>query len=888
MITKFNCPHCNKPTEVTETKSISPKFSLEHFKCGHGRIIDIVESTKKQGPLLTALLGQTSFPFQDEGINFLENSGFRALLADEMGLGKGHILTDKVLTPEGYKTIGELKLLDTICNSEGWGSTVIGVHDRGVIPAYEVVFTDDSKVTVDGEHLWKVNTPLRKWQKLPFKIKKTIDLMNDINTTSTNSSGNKNSKWFVPTVSPIHFITQQITIDPYILGLLLGDGCFSQNCITFSSKDEEIINSIKEKYEVKHTDTRKYDYRIINSNLKSQLIDLKLIKHLSSSKFIPESYKINHQEVRLKILQGLMDTDGSIWNNGVVEYSTISERLKNDVKFLVESLGGVCKVTTKIPTFKYKNEVKQGQLCYRIVINIPINPFKLSRKANQWKKNEKYPPVRAIKSITPIGDRKIRCIAVDSKDHLYITNNFIVTHNTIQAIGALRFHKDKLLPSIVICKSIAKYNWLKEILNWLNGEVVPQIITTSSETWFEDFPVHIISYDMVRIHTSLEKDDSQTSRTKKVRPDVEKIMNRAKSIIIDECHYIKNDVSQRTVALKQLCKNKPYIIALSGTPIKNNAGEYFPILNILHPEMFNNRASFLRIYCDSFWNGFTWKTGGLANPKDFKEKTKNFILRREMDDVLPDLPPVRRNNSFVVFEGATEKVYDAAWKDFTKYWENYGSKKDFEFYSQVLVKLNVLRHICGIAKVDAATEFAEEFLTDTNRKLTIFVHHQKVSELLEVKLKEMIKILNDDLGMKIGNPLTLRAEDKEKAGEIIENFQKPENRILIASTLAAGESINLQFCSDSLLLERQWNPANEEQAAIGRFRRIGMERPLNMTYLLAAGKIDDYFTELVEQKRQIFNETMRGEESLSAWNEQSIVMELAEILAQKGREKFHL
>ena len=457
---------------------------------------------------------------------------------------------------------------------------------------------------------------------------------------------------------------------------------------------------------------------------------------------------------------------------------------------------------------------------------------------------------------------------------------------TIQSIGAVVLHKEELLPCIVICKSIAKYNWLSEFLNWLDCGHIPQIISNSNETWFDQFPIHITSYDMIRRLTNISKKPGAISKA--CNPQTQKIFDRAKLIIIDECHYIKNDTAARTIAIKNLCRNKKNIIALSGTPIKNNASEYFPILNILYPEIFSNKSSFLMTYCNSEWNGYTYKTTGLKNPTYFKEKTENFIIRREMDDVLPDLPAVRRNNNFVVLDASVEEIYDKEWKSFCEFYEENEQKKDFAFYNDILARMAKLRHITGLAKIDAAVEFIEEFLTQTNRKITLFIHHQKVAELLEMKLKEKINLLNKDLGMHVGEVLQLKASNIKDAESIINEFKKDNNRVLIASTLAAGESINLQFCSDCLLIERQWNPANEEQAAVGRFKRIGQTNSIGLTYLLAAGTIDDYFTDLVEQKRIIFQETMRGEESLSSWNEQSIIMELADVLIRKGREKFRL
>jgi len=110
-------------------------------------------------------------------------------------------------------------------------------------------------------------------------------------------------------------------------------------------------------------------------------------------------------------------------------------------------------------------------------------------------------------------------------------------------------------------------------------------------------------------------------------------------------------------------------------------------------------------------------------------------------------------------------------------------------------------------------------------------------------------------------------------------------RVMIASTLASGEGINLQFCSDAVILERQWNPANEEQAE-GRFHRFGQKNSVSITYMIASGTIDEYFTELVEIKRSIVASAMDKKEI--QWEQQSLMRELAQILVTKGRERWKL
>jgi len=121
---------------------------------------------------------------------------------------------------------------------------------------------------------------------------------------------------------------------------------------------------------------------------------------------------------------------------------------------------------------------------------------------------------------------------------------------------------------------------------------------------------------------------------------------------------------------------------------------------------------------------------------------------------------------------------------------------------------------------------------------------------------------------------------------MVTNFRENDrSRIMIASTLAAGEGLNLQFCADAVMLERQWNPANEEQAE-GRFHRFGQLHPVTVTYMIASETIDEYFTELVEQKRAIVGSTLDNKDI--QWDQNSLMTELAQILVTKGKKSWKL
>lgn len=458
---------------------------------------------------------------------------------------------------------------------------------------------------------------------------------------------------------------------------------------------------------------------------------------------------------------------------------------------------------------------------------------------------------------------------------------------TIQALVTLAMNRKELLPAIIICKTIAATNWLRETINW--AKVIPQIVSTSKMTCHEQFKIHIVSFDLVARLIN--------------NPSWKKIAERCNTIIIDESHLIKNPTAKRSIAIKELVTGVPSrlselrdmedlyklenkempqkkkVIALSGTPIKNNASEYFTILNILKPEKYYNYASFCQNNVEQYFDnrGNAWKLGGLKYPAEFKRETNNFILRRTMDEVLPDLPKVFRQFKYIELEDEVQKLYNEKLKEFCDFWES-EEKKDM---MEILAKMGILRHMTGLAKINYTIDLLMEFLGSTDRKITIFVHHKDVGEILFNKISSLCS----ELGLV--EPLQLTADcDKQK---VVDEFREGQSRILIASTLASGESINLQFCSDCIMHERQWNPGNEDQAGSGRFRRIGQSAErISLSFPVAVGTIDEYFAELVERKRQIFEEAMSGEKSEVAWNEKGIIMELGELLAQKGKEKWSI
>ena len=315
---------------------------------------------------------------------------------------------------------------------------------------------------------------------------------------------------------------------------------------------------------------------------------------------------------------------------------------------------------------------------------------------------------------------------------------------------------------------------------------------------------------------------------------------------------------------------------MSGTPIKNNAGEYFTVLNLVRPRQFPHYARFVEQDCDSYSNGWGYKIGGLKNPDKFHEETKDFIIRRTKDEVLKDLPEFSRRFNHVELDGKVKKIYAGLLSELEDIL--YDDEMDAsQAGAAKIVIMTKMRHITGLSKVPAVAEFVQDFIESTDRKITVFTHHQDVMDLLAAEVYDLTKIkpllMKGSLSSDDRHKLTMKFKDDNAS------------RIMIASTLAAGEGLNLQFCSDAIMMERQWNPANEEQAE-SRFHRYGQKNAVNVDYTLCSETIDEYFTEIVEQKRAYVAGALDNKEI--QWNENSLMADLAMILVTKGKKAWKL
>jgi len=437
---------------------------------------------------------------------------------------------------------------------------------------------------------------------------------------------------------------------------------------------------------------------------------------------------------------------------------------------------------------------------------------------------------------------------------------------TVQALGLIKLHPAELLPAVIFVPATVKLQWHHEVVRWCGREgFLCQVISNGKEFAAPGFNIYIVTYEMA-------KNDNIWQY---VKDDI-------KFVVLDECQRIKNHLSDRAKAVQKLCKNVPHILPMSGTPIKNNAGEYFTVLNLVQPRRYPNYTRFIEQECDSYNNGWGYKVGGLKNPNRFAEETRDFIIRRTKDEVLKDLPPLSRRFKHVELDGKVKKAYTDLIKelDDIMYDDTMGA---MESGAAKIAIMSKMRHITGLSKVPAVAEFIREFLESNpeDKKLTIFLRHLDVMDLLAAECQPFLNEMALNKPLRISG--TTSSDDRAKVA--LRFREEPKSRLLFATTLAAGEALNLQFCSDAIIMEREWNPANEEQAE-SRFHRYGQSNHVFVDYALVSETIDEYFTELVEQKRAIVSSTLDNKEYV--WDQNSLMADLAMVLVTKGKKAWKL
>lgn len=385
-------------------------------------------------------MGLSSFKQLDQllGAGFEPNT--LNVIGARPGVGKGHPNWLKIPTPNGDKKMGDIKVGDYVFDRNGQPTKVTGVYPRGILETYKVTLNDGRSTIVDGDHIWSY---------YGSRGNLTTKTTSEMYKTGAKTDRGR-SRYAIPTNEPAHFKDKQHFIDPYVIGALIGDGSLLERALTISSNDVEVVEKVAELLNTtprkQHENNFSWQFKLKESSgrrkflrTKDVLADFPETATFSHMKEIPEEYLFTGLDNRMRLLNGLFDTDGSAVRTGNrlhVSYSTTSEKLAKQIRWLLQSCGYLSGLVL---------DEREGR---NITYNVNVldqakrtkGLFTLPRKRKVVesfgrKKARNYDRIQ-IDKIEKTGNlEEITCISVENEEQLYLTNDFIVTHNTAFAIN---------------------------------------------------------------------------------------------------------------------------------------------------------------------------------------------------------------------------------------------------------------------------------------------------------------------------------------------------------------------------------------------------------------------------------------------------------------------
>lgn len=561
-----------------------------------------------------SLLNPSLMDFQRDITHWALRVGKAAIFAD-CGLGKGQPVGSFLLTPKGWVKNSEIDIGNDIIASDGSPYKITGIYHKNKQPTYRIHFSDKSSFVVDLDHLHICRTNNDRQRGNPWRVISTENLLTCGNLRYGKHQKSRN--YDIPIVKDVLFDKRELPICPYSLGVFLGDGHL-KNSFQITCPDDQVVGRVLSELPdgVALHHATGYTWKLVtglsgNKIHHFRMIFKKLGLHgkLSYDKFIPDSYLYASPEERLNLLRGLMDTDGYIDKTGTCLFYSSSEKLRDGVIHLVRSLGGIPTASSKIGKI---NGIEKRR-CYIATFSLNThNPFYLKRKAEKWNPNPRDNG-RWIDRIVYECDQETICISVDSPDNSYVTENFIVTHNTFcQLEWANHVHQHTKKPVLIFAplavsiqtEAEAKKFGIEASISTSNADVVNGI--------------NISNYEKMHRYT----------------PD------QFGGIVLDESSILKAQFGKTRHLLNDFARGIPYRLACTATPAPNDLVEivnHAEFLGIMSAEEIkalyftqdgNNTQKFRlkRHAVSDFWKWVGSWAVALRQPSDLGYADDRFVL----------------------------------------------------------------------------------------------------------------------------------------------------------------------------------------------------------------------------------------------------------------------
>lgn len=444
---------------------------------------------------IVQIMPTAATPASIQKMGFMSADGFG--IANEViqyreGGDNAQPLDSRVLTPTGWRKMGDLQVGDLVTAVDGKPTEIVGVYPKGVRPVYEVRLRNGATVKACHQHLWQVEAG-------SAQVINTLELKDRIE---------RGQLVRLPSLAPVEYAhSEELPIHPYVMGVLLSEGNFqgtvkfTQSWVTGREMIERVQSLLPEGLTLNHFGHQNSEHNITaggggaKNALTTAIQELGLAHHRSWEKFIPEIYLRASVTDRLELLRGIMDGDGHVDTRGVVRFTSSSEQLTFGVQELVRSLGGNCSKVSRTTGVWYTSPAqetpKSARDAYKLLsIHMPLNPFYLPSKVSRWKgprekdgkggtfRNGAYH--RTVSDVQYVGEEAVQCIRVAHESHLYVTDDFTVTHNTTTRklpgqsdFGPITFGRGVLSspvgPNANSSSGSETYRWLQQVFSVIEG-----------------------------------------------------------------------------------------------------------------------------------------------------------------------------------------------------------------------------------------------------------------------------------------------------------------------------------------------------------------------------------------------------------------------------------
>lgn len=388
--------------------------------------------------------------------------------------------------------------------------------------------------------------------------------------------------------------------------------------------------------------------------------------------------------------------------------------------------------------------------------------------------------------------------------------------------------------SLIVCPASVKFSWEGEVKKWTH--LTSFVIDSKTDVYDipKDVNVVIINYDIL----------------KKFYKYLVKV--KFDCMVNDESHLLKTKTSVRSKVVKLLSRNIESIIMLSGTPLLSRPIELYNMLNILDSKTWDDYYGFAERYCEGKRGYYGYEAKGATNLAELSEKIGKYFLRRTKDQILKQLPPKNRIYLPIELSGEQKTNYEKVQNEFVKYLRENKGKKDKQIEKSLsaekLVKINYLREISSLAKLDSVREQIDSII-DSGEKVIVFSC-----------FNEPLRILRDEYP----NSVLLLGETKvEDRGPMVNKFQEDKDcKVFFGGIKSAGVGITLTAATNVIFIDYSWNPADHEQGEDRMHRPGQVSESVNIYNIHAKNTIDDFMVRLLRKKTKIFQQVIDTQKSL--------------------------